>query len=331
MRGNVLLHFGVLILPLLILSNTAMAATVRELCIDAAGGNPGSVVTVPVTMDDGDGVAGFQIDIDFDPALLSLVGARLGADTIAAGGWSINSTQPSPSSVRILAFSAAGAALDPGAKEMALVDLDVVASEAIARVPFPLGSCVVGDELGQGIPCGSCVQPGLGAAFPRFARVTVDGGFTFRPDPILIESGDWVIWENVDLFLSHTTTSGSFCTPDGLWDGSLLPRTSFARKFPEPPGTIPYFCTPDCTLGHDGEVVITEPIALRVAEIPGDLVLSWSGGGGSYRVLRSPNPRFVGTGQEEFVPDGGATGTTLVHPVPLDPGEFRYYSVINRN
>lgn len=122
---------------------------------------------------------------------------------------------------------------------------------------------------------------------------------------------------------------GVSCTPDGLWDGSLLPGQQFARRFPENPGTLPYFCTPHCTSGHKGEIVVTDPILLTLTEDDGVVNLSWTGGG-LYRVFRSPNPLFVGTGQVELVPAGGPSGTTLTDTPSLRVGEAVFYHVSNQ-
>jgi plastocyanin len=322
---------GILVLVSLFLAGVSAAGSdPRQICIGPANGNPGTRVVVPIPLDDGDGVAGFQVDFDYDPDILTFVGARLGVDTEAAGNWAVLNAHQSADRVRVLGVSGAGVGLNPGFKEMALVDFDVTAAGAVANVPFPLMNCVVSDELGLGIPCGICLQPGIDVAVPRFGTILADESLAFQPDPVLIESGDWVTWQNVDPIASHTTTSGAPCTPDGLWDGSLMPGGRFGRKFPEPPGTIPYFCTPHCTSGHDGNVVITDPILLAISESSGILNLSWSGGGGSYHVFRSPNPNFAGLDQQEFVPDGGETGTTLVDNPSVAVGEAIFYLVINK-
>lgn len=40
----------------------------------------------------------------------------------------------------------------------------------------------------------------------------------------------------------HTSTSGTCCTPSGLWDSGLMTTGSFSRQFTTP-GTFPYYCT----------------------------------------------------------------------------------------
>ncbi len=328
MRGGTL--FQITVLSYIFIS-PAVNAQDRELCIGPAGGEAGSRVTVPITVDNGDGLAGFQVDLRFDTNLLLLVGVRRGADTMAAGSWNVNNSSLETDQVRVLGFSGAGAALNSGFKELALIDFDVTASSSIQDVPFPLANCILGDSLGLGIPCRFCLQPGLEAAVPRFSTVLAGDSFLFSPVDIMIESGDWVLWRNDASVLAHTTTSGSPCSPDGLWDAGLLPGGKFSRRFQEPPGNFPYFCSPHCMVGHDGLVVVTDSIQLEAAESSGVLNLSWTGGSGLYRVHRSPNPRFVGPGQQVFPPDGGDTGITFSDLTVVEAGEILFFFVNNKN
>ena len=308
-----------------------LQAQTLQLCIGSASGNPGVPISVPLTLDDGTGVAGFQVDVDFDSGLLSLTGVRPGAHTAAAGSWSVLKNLIVPGRVRVLGASGAGVGLTPGFKEVALIDFTVVAPSPIVRVPFPLENCALSNELGVGIPCAFSPQPGLFDAFPGFADVIADDGLSFQPGVVRIESGDWVSWKNVGLLQTHTTTSGSACAASGLWSSGLLPGGRFTRRFLESPGPIPYFCTVHCGSGQTGEVRITSPIALTATDPAGVLFLTWTGGDGSYRVFRSPNPRFVGMGQAEFFPDGGTGGTTFTDPVNPGIGGAHFYLVINRN
>ena len=312
-----------------------LQAQTRQLSIGSADGNPGVSISVPLSLDNGmgveGGVAGFQVDLDFDPAFLSFVRARVGAGTAAAGGWSVLSSFLGANRVRVLGVSGAGTGLSSGFKEVALVDFTVAAPSPIARVPFPLTNCVLSNELGIGIPCAFSPQPGLLAAFPRFADVIADDTPSFQPGVVRIESGDQVSWKNVGPLETHTTTSGSACAASGLWSSGLLPGGRFTRTFLNPPGPVPYFCTPHCASGQTGEVRITSSIDLTASDTAGVLFLSWTGGDGAYRVLRSPNPRFVGTGQAEFLPDGGTVGTTFTDPVDPGAGGTHFYLVINRN
>ena len=169
------------------------------------------------------------------------------------------------------------------------------------------------------------------AALPRFSTVVAGDAFLFSPANVTIESGDWVLWRNEATVFAHTTTSDTPCTPDGLWDAGLLPGGTFVRRFQEPQGNFPYLCLPHCTVGHDGLVVVTDSIQLEAAESSSVLNLSWTGGSGLYRVYRSPNPRFVGPGQQVFPPGGGDAGTTFSDPTVVGVGEALFFLVNNKN
>jgi len=303
----------------------------REICIGPAGGVPGSRVSVPVTLDDGAGVAAFQVDIRHDIDLLSLVGARSGPDTPASSGWTLESQTLEPGLIRVLAYTFPPLGLSPGRKNVAILDFDVRSPLPISGVPFPLSNCVLGDVDGSSIPCAACLQPGVDGAAPRFAVVLVDDGFSFRPARAVVEQGDWVLWRHVGSSLIHTTTSGTGCSPDGVWRGALEPGGQFGRRFAEPtPRTLPYFSEPDCFAGMTGDVVVTDDIHLEAVRAPGGVGLAWTGGSGLYAVRRSDSPAFVGPSVAVFTPDGGDAGTTFGDQAPVIAGQAHFYLVANK-
>ncbi len=302
----------------------------REICVEPAQGSPGERVAVPLFIRDCDGVAAFQVDVRFDPALLAYAGVRLAPATATEGAWVLDSQMLGAGLVRILAYTFPPTGLSAGGKTVALMDFDIVAPAAIQGVPLPLSACILGDANALSIPCAVCVQPGDDAAAPRFATSVVDDGFAFSPARLVIEQGDWVLWKNVGLSRSHTTTSGAGCVHDGLWRGVLEPGGRFSRRFPEPGGTLlPYFSEPDCAFGMTGEVEISDDILLVLSEEPPETLLSWSGGGGRYRGHRSTGPSFVGPGTVSFSPDGGETGTTSTDAERPLPGQALFYIVVN--
>ncbi len=303
----------------------------REFCIGPAGGIPGSRVNVPVALDDGAGVAAFQVDIRYDTGLLSLVAARLGPDTSASAGWTLDSEPVGPGLVRVLAYTFPPLGLSAGRKNMAVLDFDVTSSMPISGVPFPLSNCVLGDVSGFSIPCGACLQPGVDGAAPRFAIVLVDDGLSFRPARAVVEQGDWVLWRHVGSSRFHTTTSGPGCSPDGVWRGELQPGGQFGRLFAEPPPrTLPYFSEPDCLAGMAGDVVVADEIQLEVDGASGGVSLAWTGGSGRYAVQRAETPAFVGPSTAIFTPDGGDAGTTFDDPAPVTAGRAHFYLVVNK-
>lgn len=279
---------------------------------------------------EGAGVAAFQVDARFDPSLLAWVGARLGPDTAATGGWILDSQTLDAGLVRVLGYTFPPAGLGSGLKRVALMDFDIVAPAAIQDVPLPLSRCVLGDVNAASIPCTACVQPGADAAAPRFALSEVDDGFVFRPARLVIEQGDWVLWRHVGSSRTHTTTSGAGCVMSGIWRGVLDPGGRFARRFFEPGGSLlPYFSEPDCAFGMTGEIEVTDAIRLDLSMDPGATLLTWEGGSGRYLVHRSNASSFVGPGTAAFTPDGGATGTTFTDPEQTPAGQALFYMVTN--
>lgn len=308
----------------------AAQGAAREICVEPAGGPPGARVAVPLFVLEGGGVAAFQVDVRFDPFLLSYAALRAGPDTAAAGGWVFDSQRLGAGLVRVLGYTFPPAGLGPGLKRLAFLDFDVVASGAVEGVPLPLSACVLGDADAAPIPCGACVQPGAEAAAPRFAISLVDDGFAFLPARIVIEPGDWVLWKHAGLFRLHTTTSGANCAADGVWRGLLEAGGRFARRFPEPGGSVrPLFSEPDCPAGMAGEVELTDEIRLDLAPAPGGTILAWSGGGGRYRVHRSPAATFVAPGTEALAPDSGETGMTFTEVGEPGAGQAIFYLVAN--
>jgi plastocyanin len=77
-----------------------------------------------------------------------------------------------------------------------------------------------------------------------------------------------VTWTNT-VVTGHTVTSGSDCTPDGLFDsGGLLLDDTFGFRF-EAEGSFPYFCIPHCLFNNMTGVVEVE------ATPPATLVNTW--------------------------------------------------------
>jgi plastocyanin len=173
------------------------------------------------------------------------------------------------------------------------------------------------------------VEPGVDIAVPRVPISSVDGvAFRFMPANLVVEQGDYVRW--VRTGGSHTTTSGPPCTADMLWHSGLTSTTTqFTRQFLEAPGVRPYLCSPHCGLGMTGQVTITTVIDLIVSDTGGAFQLTWTGGGGLYRVYRSASPAFTtatvltasgGTNQTGFLDQTGGTPP---------PGSASFYLVMN--
>jgi plastocyanin len=83
------------------------------------------------------------------------------------------------------------------------------------------------------------IQP---AAEPEPVTVSVDI-IDFQHQDLTIEVGTTVTWTNRDT-VSHTTTSGTPLSPNGLWDSELLSNgATFSHTFDET-GDFAFFCIP---------------------------------------------------------------------------------------
>jgi len=104
------------------------------------------------------------------------------------------------------------------------------------------------------------------AAFATTSNVSMIN-FSFQPSTLTVNAGDTVTWTNNDGAyygtVLHTTTSGTNCTPNGVWDsgsGGLLPGQSFSVIF-NTPGTYPYFCRFHCaSYNMVGTIIVTLPL-----------------------------------------------------------------------
>lgn len=190
----------------------------------------------------------------------------------------------------------------------------------------------LGLSLLTGARVARAVEPGVDIAAPRVA-ITVANGTTLRfvPATTPVETGDYVRWTWTSGI--HTTTSGTPCLADGLWTSNLdSTTTQFTRQFLEAPGTRPYFCSPHCGLGMTGSVVVTTLIDLTTTDLSGAVMLSWTGGGGIYRVFRSSSPLFPATSTTVLTPTGGTTQTSFLDQTAGTPpvGSAFFYLVMNQ-
>lgn len=83
---------------------------------------------------------------------------------------------------------------------------------------------------------------------------------SFSEAQLTINVGDTVVWRN-NSFLQHTVTSGSSCSPNGIFNspGVLDPDATFSHTFTSL-GTFPYFCAPHCLAGMRGTITVDAPV-----------------------------------------------------------------------
>lgn len=94
--------------------------------------------------------------------------------------------------------------------------------------------------------------------------VEMRDGF-FDPETLEVAPGTTVMWDNVDDD-EHSTTSGTNCSHDGIWDsGELNPGSNFTETF-DSQGNFPYYCIPHCGNGMTG-LVIVGPTSLEKSNL----------------------------------------------------------------
>ncbi|HVH43618.1 MAG TPA: plastocyanin/azurin family copper-binding protein [Labilithrix sp.] len=75
----------------------------------------------------------------------------------------------------------------------------------------------------------------------------------FSPAQVRVKVGDTVLWTWGGG--SHDVVSGTNCTPDAKFRSKLQSSGTFEQKF-DTAGTFPFFCTPHCSMGMTGEVIV---------------------------------------------------------------------------
>ena len=73
--------------------------------------------------------------------------------------------------------------------------------------------------------------------------------FTYDPDPVIVQAGGKVIWQNEDT-APHTATAD-----DGSFDTGTLEKGKLKSETFKEPGTFPYFCQIHPTMHGTVEVV----------------------------------------------------------------------------
>lgn len=102
----------------------------------------------------------------------------------------------------------------------------------------------------------------------HIANVTVapGGSLTFSPSVTNINVGDQVTWTWAAT-AGHTSTSGSPCTGNGVWNsGALSAGQTFSETF-NSAGNFPYFCSPHCSFGMTGQINVSGVVTVPTVQI----------------------------------------------------------------
>ena len=131
--------------------------------------------------------------------------------------------------ITALAFSACG---DDGDDEPTTSGEPMTTSEPGGVAPEPSGNA-----------------PAPSGEAPRSAKVTI-AGYAYDPDPVTIQAGGKVIWQNEDS-VPHTATA-----KDGSFDTGSIEEGKLKSETFKQPGTFAYVCT--IHPGMNGVVEVVE-------------------------------------------------------------------------
>ncbi|MHC4182739.1 MAG: S-layer homology domain-containing protein [Planctomycetota bacterium] len=131
--------------------STSVKAFAAELCIPVMSGNSGSIVNIPVHVDDAAGTAGFQFCVPYDCSVLSCTGATEGD---LSSGWSIQSHDKS-CQICVLGKSPGVTPLPSAEGSLAELQCTVVGDPG-TQTNTCLTSLVLADESANEIPSTEC-------------------------------------------------------------------------------------------------------------------------------------------------------------------------------
>jgi plastocyanin len=131
----------------------------------------------------------------------------------------------------------------------------------------------------------------------------------FNPKLVNVNVGDVVRW-SYSAGAPHTTTSGSACTPDGLWNEALPVGATAEVQF-STAGTFPYFCVPHCAFGMTGAVVVASaPVAPSITTQPAAQIVA-AGANASFTVVATGSAPITYQWQRNGANVAGANSATL--------------------
>lgn len=123
---------------------------------------------------------------------------------------------------------------------------------------FRIHSLAVVALAGALYGCGDSEPGGTTSAVKADHTVIVKNN-EYVPKDLTIKPGqtvEWVVQQGAHDVVSGTKT-GDVCTGDGQFKSEILSGTTntFRYKF-EKAGTFPYFCSPHCSVGQTGTIVV---------------------------------------------------------------------------
>lgn len=117
------------------------------------------------------------------------------------------------------------------------------------------------------IPHGSGGMVGVISVLPsgQAGQIVTISNFTFSPDNLSINKDEvvtWIIMEGM-----HSTTSGTSCTKDGLWDSGIMDSVgqTFIHTF-NTNGIYSYYCIPHCVSNDMKGLILVDTVITGKSE-----------------------------------------------------------------
>jgi plastocyanin len=119
---------------------------------------------------------------------------------------------------------------------------------ALVLTALALASCGGGGDSTSSEAESSPAETGAGGKLERSPKVEIVN-FAYGPDPVRVQAGGKVIWQNMDS-APHTATAD-----DGSFDTGTLEQGKLKSETFKEPGTFTYYCEIHPTMHGTVEVV----------------------------------------------------------------------------
>jgi plastocyanin len=119
---------------------------------------------------------------------------------------------------------------------------------ALVLTALALASCGGGGDSTSSEAESSPAETGAGGKLERSPKVEIVN-FAYGPDPVRVQAGGKVIWQNMDA-APHTATAD-----DGSFDTGTLEQGKLKSETFKEPGTFTYYCEIHPTMHGTVEVV----------------------------------------------------------------------------
>ncbi|MCD6221880.1 hypothetical protein J7K25_06965, partial [bacterium] len=162
----------------------------RHISIPDSSGCSGSTVEIPINIDDGTGIAGFQFTVTFDNNVLNATGAIAGSLT---SGWTITSNTNTPGQISIAGLDSSLNGISGGSGSLCIMQFNVVGNPGQATgltFTFSKLADVDGQQIAHTFTNGSFLATGY--TLTTSISPAGSGTVTKNPDKTEYEEGEEV-------------------------------------------------------------------------------------------------------------------------------------------